>query len=328
MLLAAAAQAINIDFVPVGDAHNDADADTGFGRVDYDYNIGKYDVTAKEYCEFLNAVAKVSDTYGLYNTKMNVAVNGEGCNIVRSLQAGKYTYNVADDWANRPVNFVSWGDAARFCNWLQNGQKIGNEDASTTETGTYALNGANTDALLSAVTRNPSAKYFIPSLDESYKAAYFDPNKNGPGIAGYWNFPTKHDTMPSNVLDPLGTNNGNFYDVYGTGNHDYTIGDPYWRTEVGTFVSSPSPYGTYDQGANVAAWDETSTGDLYRNGYGGSFVSTCAMGKGVWGGGAHPTYEASGIGFRVGSASIPEPNSLLLLLLGIVGGIFWRQWNK
>ena len=88
MLLAAAAQAINIDFVPVGDAHNDADADTGFGRVDYDYNIGKYDVTAKEYCEFLNAVAKVSDTYGLYNTKMNVAVNGEGCNIVRSLQAG------------------------------------------------------------------------------------------------------------------------------------------------------------------------------------------------------------------------------------------------
>ena len=36
------------------------------------------------------------------------------------------------------MNYVSWGDAARFCNWLQNGQKPGIEDAGTTEDGTIA----------------------------------------------------------------------------------------------------------------------------------------------------------------------------------------------
>ena len=28
---------------------------------------------------------------------------------------------------------VSWGDAARFCNWMHNGQKTGVEDSTTTE---------------------------------------------------------------------------------------------------------------------------------------------------------------------------------------------------
>ena len=29
---------------------------------------------------------------------------------------GSYSYSAAADRANRPVNFVSWGDAARFTN--------------------------------------------------------------------------------------------------------------------------------------------------------------------------------------------------------------------
>jgi len=32
--------------------------------------------------------------------------------------SGGYTYSVSSDYANRPVDFVSWGDAARFANWL------------------------------------------------------------------------------------------------------------------------------------------------------------------------------------------------------------------
>ena len=31
----------------------------------------------------------------------------------------------AADWANRPVNYVNFWDAARFANWLHNGQPVG-----------------------------------------------------------------------------------------------------------------------------------------------------------------------------------------------------------
>ena len=52
-----------------------------FGSVAYDYRIGKYEVTAGQYTEFLNAVAK-TDTYGLYNTNMSDTSYGSG--ITRS----------------------------------------------------------------------------------------------------------------------------------------------------------------------------------------------------------------------------------------------------
>ena len=46
-----------------------------------------------------------------------------------------------------PVFDVTWGDAARFCNWLQNGQPTsGTEGTGTTETGAYTFNGATTNA--------------------------------------------------------------------------------------------------------------------------------------------------------------------------------------
>ena len=70
LCMAGMAQAkITIDTVKVGDKVNTADT-TGFGSVAYNYNIGKYEVTAGQYTAFLNAVAK-SDTYGLYNPYMN-----------------------------------------------------------------------------------------------------------------------------------------------------------------------------------------------------------------------------------------------------------------
>jgi formylglycine-generating enzyme len=324
--VARTALAVDIAFVTVGDAGNAADPDTGYGRVDYDYRIGKYDVTAGQYCEFLNAVAKGADPYGLYNANMNVVVHNGGCNIIRSGAAGNYGYSVAADWANRPVNFVSWGDAARFCNWLNNGQLTGNAGAASLEYGAYTLGGANTDTMLIQVTRNLDSKYFIPSLNEWYKAAYFDPNKNGAGQPGYWLTPLKHGTLPSNILDPAGTNNANFFDLSGTGNHSYTIGGPYWRTEVGAFASSPSPWGTFDQGGNVGNFVESPADATHFRAFGTDFAS-------VWTGMSkwdfdemYPTDEVEGGGFRIGAPGIPEPSVLLMLLIGAMAGLFW--WNR
>ena len=110
----------SLEFVTVGDAGNAADADTGYGAVAYEYRIGKYDVTAGQYAEFLNAAAKTSDPYGLYREH---ECRGEqpGAATSSGRHGGQLQLHVAADWANRPVNFVSWGDAARFCNWLQTG---------------------------------------------------------------------------------------------------------------------------------------------------------------------------------------------------------------
>ena len=98
----------NLETVAVGDAGNAADTryeSPGYGSVGYNYNIGKYEVTAAQYTDFLNAKAKTDD-YELYNVFMDteLGLGWAGCNIVRSGISGNYSYSVASDWANRPVN--------------------------------------------------------------------------------------------------------------------------------------------------------------------------------------------------------------------------------
>ena len=121
VLFGITAKAANIEFVPVGNPGNEPDpryTGISIGSVAYTYQIGKYEITAGQYCEFLNAVAK-TDTYGLYENRMNGVSDYLGYTIHQSGQPGNYIYSVETDWANRPVNLVSWGDAARFCNWLE-----------------------------------------------------------------------------------------------------------------------------------------------------------------------------------------------------------------
>ncbi len=250
--------AITVQTVAVGDVGNLADtryATPGYGAVSYAYRIGKYEITAGQYTSFLNAVAR-TDTYELYNTQMDTDVYVYGCNIKRTGSSGNYVYSVAADWANRPVNFVTWGDAARFVNWMNNGQISGAQDLTTTEDGAYYLNGATTNDQLSAVTRKANWKWAIANENEWYKAAYY---KGGSTIAGYWDYPTQSDTPPSNVgsdgyTDP--SNHAN-YNTGGAPPAGYTIGDPYHHTIVGEFENSGSAFGTFDQGGNLFEWTET-----------------------------------------------------------------------
>ena len=137
----------------MGDPGNAADPATGYGSVGYAYQMGKYDVTVGQYVEFLNAVAK-TDTYGLYNSNMasSYPVGLPTISITRSGSSGDYSYSVAgsySDGANCPIFETAWGDAARFCNWLQNGQPTfpsgtPGEVTGSTETGAYTLDGDTT----------------------------------------------------------------------------------------------------------------------------------------------------------------------------------------
>ena len=300
----------SIEMVTVGNPGNTADTRydaTGYGSVDYVYQIGKYEVTAGQYTEFLNAVA-TTDTYGLYNA--NMWSDTLGCKIRRSGSSGSYTYTVATDRANRPVNYVSWGDAVRFANWLANDQPIGVQDLTTTEDGAYYLNGATSDAALMAVTRKPDAQWWIPSEDEWYKAAY---HKND-GVTDYWDYPSGTNDVPSNqLINPDPGNNATFRQ-----NNAYTIGGPYyWTTMVGEFENSESPYGTFDQAGNVKEWNEAvvETGDFrWRGLRGGSCADESDALLAAFRSYSYPTDESTSlIGFRVASVAVPEPGSLAML---------------
>jgi formylglycine-generating enzyme len=288
------------------------------GSVDYAYKMGKFEVTAGQYCEFLNAVAK-TDTYGLYSPYMNTMYFFYGCNIVREQSNGRYSYSVAPDGANRPVNLVSWGDAARFCNWLTNGQPTGDQDLTTTEDGSYYLNGATDPEAMLAVVRKPDAHYVIPTENEWYKAAYYDPEK--PGGAGYWDYATRSDMDPGNLLSATGTTNANYWN-----GDSGAIGAPYYRTEMGAFADSPSAYGTFDQSGNVWELNETLIGSSpgLRGGAENTVV-TFLRSSSRWsvGGVYGQDQELGCIGFRI--AEVPEPATLLLLVLGSLAVI--RRWR-
>ena len=172
---------ITIPTVFVGNAGNANDT-TGYGAVAYNYNIGEYDVTAGQYTAFLNAVA-ATDTYGLYHASMastNLSPN-YGCGITQNGSSGGYTYSAA--YANLPVVYVSFWDACRFANWLDNGQPTGVSEDAATDDGAYTL--TSTAMANNTVTRNTGANWAVTSENEWYKAAYYDPALNG-GAGGYY----------------------------------------------------------------------------------------------------------------------------------------------
>lgn len=246
----AGGSSVVIPLVVVDSPGNAADARNSLGAVSYRYSIAKFEITTGQYVAFLNAVAR-TDPYGLYASNVtDMSTWPTGPRITRSGNDGSYTYSVAADYADRPINFISWGDAARFCNWLHNGQPTGPQGPTTTERGSYALDGATSDAQYIAVTRRPGATYVLPTENEWYKAAYFEP-----GITAankYWDFATRSNATPSNLIaSPDPGNNANFFQ-----NDRYSLSG-FLRTVVGEFENSEGPWGSFDQMGNVGEWTET-----------------------------------------------------------------------
>jgi formylglycine-generating enzyme required for sulfatase activity len=306
----AAAQAITIATVPVGNPGNpNLSYGTPMGEVDYNYSIGKYDVTVSQYAAFLNTVA-ASDPYHLYNHNMGTDLNCLA--IARSGSSGSYTYSVIGS-PNHPITYITWGDAVRFANWLSNGQPTGPEGSGTTETGSYTLNGATTYQALDTVTRNPNATWVLPTDNEWFKAAYY----NATTETYYW-YPFSSNAMPTSAPPSNTPNSGNFlgdngYALTGSGNYDPNQN---YLTDVGAYTASASPYGGYDMGGDVLQWDEgLLQGDL-RIERGASWIEQLSAQQLSYN---FASLGNSDAGFRV--ALVPEPSTLMLA--SIACGLIW-----
>jgi sulfatase modifying factor 1 len=310
-----------IDTVSIGDANNASDPTTGRGSVSYNYQIGTYQVTNAQYAAFLNAV----DPNGANNLSLFTPLmssNARGGILYDATAASGTRYSTKANMGNKPVNYISFWRAARFTNWLSNGQ--GNGD---TETGVYNLGGVISPNNAS-VTRDLTYGYgtqatvwALPSEDEWYKAAFFDASLND-GSGGYWLYPTRSNSVPSQAFADA---NGN---ISNTGSNVVNYGQAAnWNGVTGgnlTTVGSAGPgsesyYGTSDQGGNTFEWtediffhdeDRGMRGATYRTSWFDGILLAANRsfhGNPAFGGDAH--------GFRVvGLEPIPEPSSYAAIL--------------
>jgi hypothetical protein len=157
----------------------------GFGRVKYSYKIHKYEVTNYEFIAFLNSVAfdQSSDHLRLYHQEMEDDNNG---GIIRRFNPLKdrYEYYLKQNMDHKPVNFVTWLTAIRYCNWLHN-------NFGDTEDGAYSIPSDVSPRNIHLIKRNNDAKYFLPTDNEWYKAAYYNPIDSR-----YYRYATQSNKQP------------------------------------------------------------------------------------------------------------------------------------
>ena len=284
----------DIAFVSVADPGNVADGGN-VGALDDEFDIGEREITNDQYAEFLNAVASEDDWLlagddGITNAKtlfhpgMEIKAHG---GIRRHGEPGFYTYSVKPLMGDKPVVYISYLAACRYCNWLHNGKpklRCRRMLPSTTEDGAYdltVLDGGTTVLDVANVLREPDAKYYIPNKDEWHKAAFYDPTKVG--ASKYWTYGTRSDQTPALAIanstgDVDNGASGNVGNYDRSAEWDSDLDGTIESSERGnvTTVASSGPtsssyYEVYDMTGNVAEWTEEPRGNWGRQERGGGW---------------------------------------------------------
>jgi len=321
MIMAPAhATPVTIDWVTVGDAGNANDT-TGYGAVTDEYRIMKFEWTNSQYVQFLNAVDPSGENpNGVYDVRMGTQNRG-GITFSAASSAGS-KYAEKPLFGDKPVNYVSWFRAARVSNWLHNGQGSG-----STETGAYTLNNATSGDV---VAKNAGARYWIPSENEWYKAAYYNPALNG-GAGGYTLYANGFDLLPETVTansngDGSAGSTGNFANYNGAADWGgRTGGNP---TTVGT-NGAASYYGAFDMNGNMAELNSLTGAAGPKIGLrGGDYTNFLWANTSV--NSRSDTFNSdttsTNVGFRL-VAVVPEPSTWVMGLAGIACG-GWGMWRR
>lgn len=282
-----------MSFRMIGNPGNVEDL-TGYGSVGYEYRLSTYEVSR--------------GMIDAYNS------SGDGPPI------SMFDYEAAG-WAggNRaghPATGVSWNEAARFVNWL-------NTDSGFSEAYKFVTSGSNDNIELWTAAdtgydpanpfRNRNAFYFLPSEDEWYKAAYYDPEVNL-----YWDYATRSNSAPRPVENGTGEGTAVYRQGLDTGPAD--VND----------AGGLSAYGTMAQTGNAWEWTESGvfapndSADENRVVRGGFWNFNSLDPSGMSSGARNPfgpSDEVLNIGFRV--VSVPEPSTSLLVLLSF--GVLFRR---
>lgn len=246
--------------LPVGNLGNPGNAvgQESYGSVDYAYSIAKYQITQGQYAEFLNTVAHDDPKELWHSSLAGTPITKYLTTITRTGDSGSYQYAADPNFTNRPVVYLRLSTMKRFCNWLTNGANA----SASTETGVYDMNlgaGAPRNLAIGGV----STVYALPTVDEWYKAAYYDPAK--PGGAGYWTYSTSGTHHAGG--DTISINYANYQSPKGTYTYRNTHG-PGWGNgfyllnEVDFYELYPSAYGAVDMTGNAMEWTETYAGEV------------------------------------------------------------------
>ncbi|MBS0197252.1 MAG: SUMF1/EgtB/PvdO family nonheme iron enzyme [Planctomycetes bacterium] len=298
-----------IDFVTVGAPGNPGysgpdvnNTVTGRGSVPYEYRIGKTEVTTAQWMEFYNAF------YGrapFVNAPVRWGAIDRGAG-----QSPRFVLANAPNAELFPVSGPTWRTCAMFCNWLHNDKRT---DLDAVMNGAYDVSTfgyqGNTDIFTDQQAHNPGAKYWIPTLDEWIKGAFYDPNYGGQNVGGWW-WNTPAATNVPLIHGPPGV---------GQSNSAFSLpnGDEY-RIPLMSYPDVRSPWGMLDAAGATSEFTETVLnvdGILYRATVGSHWTNTDPGLEAIYAvGGEFPSLPDLFLGVRI-AAAIPAPGSSLGVVL-------------
>ena len=304
-----------IDFVHITDPGNapwpgngtPGDRAIGRGGVNYNYHIGRMEVTTAQWVEFFNAAydRPVDD-----RLPHLIPPTFWGASSTTPNTPGGLRWAVPPGNENIPVGNISWRMAAMYANFLHNGKQTNREafldgayDVSTFH------NADGRPGFADQPTNLPDARYWIPTWDEWLMAAHYDPNRNGLGEGGWWVFSNSSDTPASPGPPGIGEAN------YGWNSSTYPGLSPF-RVPLGAYPDVQSPWGLLDLAGATSEWTEeiftSNIGDQVRIYEGSWWASSSGIGfaDSIYARSSiFPTFSSLEHGLRIASV-VPAPSAV------------------